>query len=66
MKIAVVGTKYDGVVTGPFFAETGNKVTSVDIDKSKVEKLSAGATITAYDPEAMLNIKAQIGESLLC
>jgi len=49
MKIAVVGTGYVGLVTGTCFAETGNKVTCVDIDKSKVEKLSAGQ-ITIYEP----------------
>jgi UDPglucose 6-dehydrogenase len=48
-KIAVVGTGYVGLVTGTCFAETGIKVTCVDIDKSKVEKLSAGQ-ITIYEP----------------
>lgn len=49
MKIAVVGTGYVGLVTGTCFAETGNKVTCIDIDKSKVEKLSKGE-ITIYEP----------------
>lgn len=49
MKIAVVGTGYVGLVTGTCFAETGNHVTCVDIDKSKVEKLSGG-TVTIYEP----------------
>ncbi len=49
MKIAVVGTGYVGLVTGTCFAETGNHVTCVDIDKTKVEKLSSG-TITIYEP----------------
>jgi len=49
MKIAVVGTGYVGLVTGTCFAETGNKVVCVDIDKSKVEKLSNGE-ITIYEP----------------
>ena len=49
MKIAVVGTGYVGLVTGTCFAETGNKVTCVDIDKVKVEKLSGGQ-ITIYEP----------------
>jgi UDPglucose 6-dehydrogenase len=40
MKIAVVGTGYVGLVTGTCFAETGNKVTCIDIDKTKVEKLT--------------------------
>ena len=49
MKIAVVGTGYVGLVTGTCFSETGNKVTCIDIDQSKVDKLSNGA-ITIYEP----------------
>jgi UDPglucose 6-dehydrogenase len=49
MKIAVVGTGYVGLVTGTCFAETGNTVTCVDIDKTKVDKLSSGE-ITIYEP----------------
>jgi len=49
MKIAVVGTGYVGLVTGTCFAETGNKVTCVDIDSNKVNKLSNGE-ITIYEP----------------
>ena len=49
MKIAVVGTGYVGLVTGTCFAETGNDVTCVDIDKVKVDKLSSGQ-ITIYEP----------------
>ncbi|MDQ6756343.1 MAG: UDP-glucose/GDP-mannose dehydrogenase family protein [Bacteroidota bacterium] len=49
MKIAVIGTGYVGLVTGTCFAETGNDVTCVDIDKSKVDKLLSGQ-ITIYEP----------------
>ncbi len=49
MKIAVVGTGYVGMVTGTCFAETGNKVTCIDIDKAKVDKLVSGK-ITIYEP----------------
>lgn len=49
MKIAVVGTGYVGLVTGTCFAETGNKVTCIDIDVNKVTKLMSGE-ITIYEP----------------
>jgi len=49
MKIAVVGTGYVGLVTGTCFAETGNNVTCIDIDKNKIDKLSSGQ-ITIYEP----------------
>jgi len=49
MKIAVIGTGYVGLVTGTCFAETGNDVTCIDIDQSKVDKLSNGQ-ITIYEP----------------
>ncbi len=49
MKIAVVGTGYVGLVTGTCFAETGNTVTCIDIDKKKVDKLNNGQ-VTIYEP----------------
>ena len=49
MKIAVIGTGYVGLVTGTCFAETGNDVTCVDIDQSKVDRLNGGE-ITIYEP----------------
>lgn len=49
MRIAVVGTGYVGLVTGTCFSETGNKVTCIDIDQSKVDRLSGGE-ITIYEP----------------
>ncbi|MCB0794547.1 MAG: UDP-glucose/GDP-mannose dehydrogenase family protein, partial [Flavobacteriales bacterium] len=49
MKIAVVGTGYVGLVTGTCFAETGNHVICVDIDKAKVDKMKAGE-VPIYEP----------------
>ncbi len=49
MNIAVIGTGYVGLVTGTCFAETGNNVVCVDIDKEKVEKMSNGV-VPIYEP----------------
>jgi UDPglucose 6-dehydrogenase len=49
MKISVVGTGYVGLVTGTCFAETGNYVTCIDIDKEKVESLRNGI-VPIYEP----------------
>ena len=42
MKIAVAGTGYVGLVTGVCLAEHGHRVTCVDVDEGKVEKMSRG------------------------
>jgi UDPglucose 6-dehydrogenase len=49
MRITVVGTGYVGLVTGTCFAETGNHVICVDIDKDKVARLQNGE-IPIYEP----------------
>lgn len=49
MNIAVVGTGYVGLVSGTCFAETGNNVICVDIDKAKVERMKNG-DIPIYEP----------------
>lgn len=42
MKITVIGTGYVGLVTGTCFAEMGNEVTCIDVDKIKIDKLKQG------------------------
>lgn len=49
MNLCVVGTGYVGLVTGVCFSEVGNHVICVDIDRSKVERLSRGE-LTIYEP----------------
>lgn len=48
-RIAVVGTGYVGLVTGTCFADTGNQVTCVDIDKEKVDSMRNGK-VPIYEP----------------
>ena len=49
MKIAVIGTGYVGLVTGTCFADSGNDVTCVDIDRAKIDRLNRGE-IPIYEP----------------
>ena len=64
MKIAVVGTGYVGLVTGTCFAETGNQVTCIDIDKAKVERMQNGE-IPIYEPHLDLLFERNIEQGRL-
>jgi len=49
MKICVLGTGYVGLVTAAVFAELGNQVAGLDIDKKKIAGLQAGK-VPIYEP----------------
>ena len=48
-RLCVVGTGYVGLVTGTCFAELGNQVACVDVDKAKIELLQSGG-MPIYEP----------------
>lgn len=49
MKLCVIGTGYVGLVTGVCFADSGNDVICVDIDREKINQLRQGKS-TIYEP----------------
>ncbi len=49
MKITVVGTGYVGLVSGTCFADSGNEVICVDINKDKIQQMQKG-NIPIYEP----------------
>ena len=49
MRVTVIGTGYVGTVTGACLAYLGHRVTCVDTDRSKIEKLRVGE-MPIYEP----------------
>src|SRR5216684_341750 len=64
MNIAVVGTGYVGLVSGTCFAESGNEVVCVDINRERVEQLQAGK-VPIYEPGLEELVRRNVKEGRL-
>ena len=62
-RIAVIGTGYVGLVTGTCLADVGNSVLCIDVDPTKVERLSNG-DIPIYEPAAAARHMRRLQENL--
>ena len=64
MKVAVVGTGYVGLVTATCLAESGNDVTGVDKDASKIATLKSGK-LPIYEPGLLELVQRNVREGRL-
>jgi UDPglucose 6-dehydrogenase len=64
VRIAIAGTGYVGLVTGAGFADFGNEVLCVDVDRSKIDALERGE-LPFYEPGLDDLIQRNVGQRRL-
>ncbi|HSW70198.1 MAG TPA: UDP-glucose/GDP-mannose dehydrogenase family protein [Gammaproteobacteria bacterium] len=64
MNIIVIGAGYVGLVTGTCFAELGNHVTCIDVNKEKIANLQKGI-LPIYEPGLDTMVSSNLAEGRL-
>src|SRR5215472_376137 len=64
MNITIIGAGYVGLVTGTCFAESGNEVICVDIDRARIERLREGE-VPSYEPGLTELVKRNLKDGRL-
>ncbi|MEQ1632002.1 MAG: UDP-glucose/GDP-mannose dehydrogenase family protein [Planctomycetota bacterium] len=64
MKIAVVGSGYVGLVVGTCFADSGNRITCVDVNEDKIARLNRGE-VPIFEPGLEELIQRNVAEGRL-
>ena len=64
MRITIFGSGYVGLVTGACLADAGNHVVCVDVDRRKVELLSAGE-VPIHEPGLDVIVRRNFAASRL-
>lgn len=64
MNIAVFGSGYVGLVSGTCLADVGHRVTCVDIDQNKIDRLSNGESVI-YEPGLQELIRKNLADERL-
>ena len=65
MRISIFGSGYVGLVQAAVFSEVGHKVTCMDIDPARIERIQGG-DLPFYEPGLNDLVQAGIAQSTLC